>query len=396
MIVVLFGILGLGMWLVWRASSPLPPSGGTQRVVAIRGDAVAWVDEASAAPLGSVGERIARDVAFSSGERARLDVDLDDQGLALAARYVRPGQRTVELRADGSIVVDGRAFDRVPSPVIVIDVLHRLRVTSSLSVSLFEPSSAEWVPALVSRDGPIFVVHSVDGEVIARAVAGGPRYGPGAFTEGDVVPKRPSEPIEIRVPGRESVAGVRLRRGPAPPRADDAVADWMTRPGPFIESDAPAVVSFAAPLCRADHLDAARRIGEAVGQLVDADADAHAPGALAMLTRGGDCDGAAALATAALRACGIPARVVVGYRLIEPGPDARLVPHALAELYPAVRVGVVGSWWRLDPTVPSLTSADERFLPVATGLGGALSMGRVLGAVDEEDLVPQRGPDARP
>jgi hypothetical protein len=46
--------------------------------------------------------------------------------------------------------------------------------------------------------------------------------------------------------------------------------------------------------------------------------------------------------------------------------------------------------------VPSLTDNDDRFVPVATGLGGALSMGRVLGLVDEGDLVPRGGTDARP
>jgi hypothetical protein len=72
------------------------------------------------------------------------------------------------------------------------------------------------------------------------------------------------------------------------------------------------------------------------------------------------------------------------------------VPHAVAEVYRRAQAGGSGRWWRLDPTVPSLTDHDDRFVPIATGPGGALSMGRVLGLVDERDLIALEGPDARP
>jgi hypothetical protein len=390
-------VIGLCAWFMSRfvASSAADP--GSRRVIAFRGEAVAWVDERSTDPTGPVGARIGRDVEIlASGEHAQLDADIDDAGFVLSARYVRPNQRVVELRSDGALLVDGEARGQIPPPIVLLDILHHIRTTAPLSVSLFEPSSAEWIPAVLGRDGPTIVARALDGEVVARAVPGGSRFGPGAFSEGDVVPERPSAPVEIAVPGRENVAGLRLRRGPPPPRPSDPTSTSMTLPGPFIESDDAAVVAFAAPLCSAHPLEAARRIGEAVFALVDADATTHAPGAKAMLRWGGDCDGAAALATAALRACGVPARVVVGYRLVEPGPAARLVPHALAEVYLPSGAGSGGSWWRLDPTMPSLNNADDRFVPVATGLGGALSMGRVLGVVDEQDLVPLGVPDARP
>ena len=108
-----------------------------------------------------------------------------------------------------------------------------------------------------------------------------------------------------------------------------------------------------------------------------------------MLQAGGDCDGAAALVVASLRACDHPARAVVGYRLIEAATEsARLVPHAVAELYRKPGSAEdAGVWWRIDATVPALGDLDDVFLPVAEGLGGALSMGRVLGILEPGDVV---------
>jgi transglutaminase-like putative cysteine protease len=383
----------LGVWRPWSAGGPGP---ATRRTVSFRGEAVATVDERIMDPPGPVAQRVVRDTELGAGGRSRLEVDLDERGLARAARYDRPGQRVVELRPDGDVVVDGRVRQRLTPPILVIDVLHRVRTTSPLAVTLFEPSSAEALSARLVREGPNLVVRTVDGDVLARALPEGPRHGPGAFAEGDVAPERPWAPVEVPVPGRTSVAGMRFSAGPPPPAADDPVGDDDQRPGAFVESDDDGVVAFARPLCAADALDTARRLGEAIRPRVDASARAPAPGARQMLAAGGDCDGAAALAVAALRACGHPARVVVGYVLVEPGPGARLVPHAVAEVYRRDHAGTSGRWWRLDPTVPSLTDNDDRFVPVATGLGGALSMGRVLGLVDEGDLVPRGGTDARP
>jgi transglutaminase-like putative cysteine protease len=119
-----------------------------------------------------------------------------------------------------------------------------------------------------------------------------------------------------------------------------------------------------------------------VHRLVDADKADEPPSALAMLRHGGDCDGAAALVTATLRACGLPARPVVGYRLVDAGgARARLVPHALAEVYST------SGWMRVDATMPALGILDDVFVPVGEGLGGALSMGRLLGVLDGGDLV---------
>lgn len=395
-------LVGLGMvgiaFLVWRPWEPTGQGPIARRTVSFRGEAVASVDERVEDPPGSVAQRVVRETELpGGGGQIRLVVDLDERGLTRAARYERSGQRVVELRPDGELVVDGRVCRRLTPPVLVIDVLHRVRTTTSLAVTVFEPSSAEAIPGQLGREGPNLVVRASDtGEVLGRALPEGPRHGPGAFAEGDVMSERPWAPVEFPTPGRASVAGLRLQRGPVPPSPDDPTRDEDSRPGPFVESDDATVIAFSAPLCAPDALDTARRLGEAIRPRVDATARATAPGARQMLARGGDCDGAAALAVAGLRACGHPARVVVGYVLVEPGPGARLVPHAVAEVYRRDQAGVAGRWWRLDPTVPSLTDNDDRFVPVAIGLGGALTMGRVLGLVDETDLVPLRSGDARP
>ena len=57
------------------------------------------------------------------------------------------------------------------------------------------------------------------------------------------------------------------------------------------------------------------------------------------------------------------------------------MPHALAEVYSD------GLWSKVDPTVPAIGPLNDTFLPIAEGLGGALTMGRVLGVLDAADLV---------
>jgi hypothetical protein len=396
--IALIGALAIAVLALWRPWRPPSVATVLRRTVTFRGEAVAFVDECVADPAGPVVQRIVREVELSgTGERTRLEVDLDDRGFAIAATYDRPGQRMVALHADGRVEVDGVVRRSLEAPIVIIDVLHRVRASGPVAVTVFEPSSAETTAARLERRGPHLVLRAIDGDdVIARALPEGPRHGPGAFAEGDVAPARPWAPVEVPVPGRLSVHGLRFAMGPTPPDPADPVVDDDVRAGPFVESDAAEVLAFARPLCRDDVLDTAHRIGEAIRPRVDPAARHGAPGARRMLVAGGDCDGAAALAVAALRVCGHPARVVVGYRLVEPGPGARLVPHAVAEVYRRPRAGDAGSWWRLDPTVPALTDSDDHFIAVATGLGGALTMGRVLGLVDEGDLVPRRAVDARP
>lgn len=401
-------IAAVAIGLVMRSTTRTSSSSSTARQVSFQGEVIAVVDEGFGDPPPRSVQRLVRTTSLLSlNESTRLTVDLDDEGQALTAHYERTGQRVVELTRDGTLIVDGRIAGRLAPPVVVLDVLHRVRLTSAKRVTLFEPASAEFQPATIVRRGPHVVAldGDHDGDVIARALPEGPRLGPGAFAEGDAPPVRPWPTVELEVPGRTTVRGARLKTGV---RRRDPLApptDSDRRPGPFIESDAPELLAFARPLCRADPLETARAVGEAVRSRVDASARGVAPGALNMLRRGGDCDGAAALATAALRACGHAARIVSGYRLVEPGPVARLVPHALAEVYPGGPDGDDARvWWRLDATVPTLLDIDDRFLAVADGPGGALTMGRVLGVVDATDLEdaieahvpPPVEPDARP
>jgi transglutaminase-like putative cysteine protease len=278
-------------------------------------------------------------------------------------------------------------------PVVLLELLHRVRAAGPLQAQLVDLASAETMPVRVERRGPEIVVLDEGGFVVARALPEGDRVGPGAFAEGDAPPSLASPPIELPVPGRVTVRGLSLPRAArwvAPP--DNAPSGAEDRaPAPFLESDAGAVVDFARPLCHADVAETSRRVLEAVHPRVDAQTTNEPPSALAMLAHGGDCDGAAALVVALLRACGWSARPVVGYRLVDSGrPLARLVPHALAEVYTST------GWMRVDATVPAMGALDDVFIPIATGLGGALTMGRVLGVLDANDLVARSAPAKAP
>ncbi len=379
-------------------------AGGNRRQGYFQGEVVAVVDEVVVpSAIRGAAERVIRSTRLDAGGTTSLTVDLDGDGIVVAAEYVRPGERSVTWQA-GRVIVDGRPGGVIAGPVVLLELLHRLRLTAPRQVTLLELSSLERQRVTIERQGPA-IVAMADDVVVARALPEGLRTGPGAFAEGDAPPALPGAPVDIPVEGLSSVAGLQLGKG-APRMAplDVDASDAHRRPGPFIESDADVVVAFARPLCRADVLETARMVGEAVHDRVDAGATSVAPGAVRMLAAGGDCDGAAALATAALRACGHPARAVVGYRLLDAGTQmARLVPHALSEVYRGSidGPGARGRWWRLDATVNTLTDVDDRFLAVAEGLGGSLTMGSVLGVVDRGDLASVVAdtpgePDARP
>ncbi len=368
----------------------------SRRQIWFRGEAIASVVE-TVASRGSA-EVVHRVVKLDrlGGPDVVQQADLDAQGFAVKARYERPGQRTVAL-LNGTLVVDND-FSVVlpPGPYVLLELVPRLRTTKTTSVTLLDLSSAEWVAATVDRRGPEIIV-LVDDRVVVRARPEGRRAGPGAFVEDDAAPGRPSADTAIALPGvtnvRGRVLGGEVRHLPGISKTSSPA--YLVA-APFIESTAENVIVFARPLCAASDTESARRIAEAVHALVDPRAVAIAPGARRMLQAGGDCDGAAALVVASLRACGHPARAVVGYRLIEAGTEsARLVPHAVAELYRKPGSAEdAGVWWRIDATVPALGDLDDVFLPVAEGLGGALSMGRVLGMLEPGDVV--EGADAGP
>lgn len=406
---VAVGILAagiIGFIVVFALSHHGPRNGNSaRRQVWFRGEPIAAVDEVvTSSTVRDAAEHVRRTIRLEAlgGADVVVDADLDVDGFVVAARYERPGQRIVELQGN-VLVVDGRWRTTLPAPVVLLELLPQLRTTVTVEATLLDLSSAEWTSSSLQRRGPE-VVAVVDERVVVRARPEGRRTGPGAFVEDDAAPGLPSAGAAIAVPGLRSLRGRQLggvARQLPPLPTTSSHADLV--PGPFIESDSDEVRGFALPLCASTDTESARHIAEAVRPRVDARAIAVVPGARRMLAAGGDCDGAAALVVASLRACGHPARVVVGYRLVDAGTDsARLVPHAVAELY---RVGAGdddGAWWRIDATVPALGDLDDDFVPVAAGLGGALTMGRVLGVLDGGDVIERDAPaieegnDARP
>jgi hypothetical protein len=355
----------------------------TTRTIFFRGDVVATVVETTPWP------RAIRRVTRLNDELITLTATLDDDGFARAAVSDRPRIRHMELK-DGAVVDDVGHRIAVSGPVLLLELVHRVRTTDRVAATLVDLSSAEILAVTVERRGAEVVVTDAAGRVVVRALPEGLRVGPGAFAEGDTAPGLTGASVEIGLPGTKSVKG-RALAGPAAflttTTTTTTTADRA--PGIFLESDDPAVKTFAA--CSGSALADALAIAERVHPLVDARKRDEPPSARGMLKRGGDGDGAAALVVAALRSCGHPARALVGYKLTSPGTaEARLVPHAVAALYSD------GLWTKVDATVPAIGSLDDVFLPVAEGLGGSLTLGRVLGVIDPQDVVAAAVVDVAP
>lgn len=348
---------------------------GEKRTVFFANDAVASVVEVVD------GSDVVRTVTLDGSDEVVVTrATVDARGFVVRADYRRPGKRHLRY-ADGAIVDDGGRRLTVSQPVVLVELLPRVRTTQPTRATLLDLSSAEALAVSIERRGPEIVAVS-DGVVVVRALPEGQRSGPGVFVEGDAAAAAPAAPVVVAVPGLRSLKGKVLggeaKRLTPPSTWAPTPAD--AQPGLFIEANDAAVVEFAGAC--GSVADDARRVGEAVHEKVDAKKTQDPPSALGMLQHGGDCDGAAALVAAALRACGHSARPVVGYKLKDPGTEAaRLVPHAVVEVYAG------SSWMRVDATVPALGDLEDVFVPVAAGLGGALTMGRVLGRIDAGDVV---------
>ena len=345
----------------------------TTRTLFFRGEAIATVVESSPR------HRHVKRVMQLDDDVITLTARLDDDGFALGATSDRPGKRRMQLIGD--LIVDDAGHQlRIKPPLLLVDLVHHVRATAPRRATLVDLSSAEHLEVMVERRGPDVVVTDQAGRVVVRAQPEGRRTGPGAFAEGDASPALPTSSVEIAVPGMRSVKGKALGGIAAHVPRPGSFRPEHVLPGIFFESDDDAVKAFA--VCSPARLQDALHVAERVHPLVDARQRAVPPSARSMLATGGDCDGAAALVVAALRSCGYPARAVVGYKLTAAGTSAaRLVPHAVAE------VEIDGSWTKVDAPVPAIGSLDDVFLPLAEGLGGALTMGRVLGVIDAADVV---------
>ncbi len=360
-----------------------------RRTLFFRGEAAAAIEErVTQMPKY---ERVVRVTTHDATNiTTTLDATLDSLGYLKSARYVRhhsdptrPPMRIVSIQ-DGLLYVDETKRElELPIRVVLVELSHRLRITKPAKATLLELSSLEMLDVDITRAGAVFEMKHGD-DIVLRVTPDGLRTGPGAFDEGDTATSRQHKPVDIAVPGLVSVRDTTLR-GAVQPTGSVTASDRHATP--FIESDHHLVRTFAGPLCRETVVATAVAVGDAVHALVRPNINVP-PGATQMIMYGGDCDVAAALVAASLRYCGYRARPVTGYLLMDPGkPHARLTPHAVAEIYEPYETD--GQWWRVDATMPSVVkrSEDTRFLPVAVGLGGALSMGQVLGVVDALDVV---------
>jgi transglutaminase-like putative cysteine protease len=129
-------------------------------------------------------------------------------------------------------------------------------------------------------------------------------------------------------------------------------------PGPFIESDDPAIARRAVRLARAERDPSviARRIVEWVHDSVRAEAPTAPQTASATLAqRRGDSREFALLTTAIARAAGVPAQTVTG--LLH--HDGRFFLHAWTEVY-------LGRWIPVDAMLGQFP-ADAAHIPFLTG-----------------------------
>jgi transglutaminase-like putative cysteine protease len=390
-----------------RAESP-----ARSRTLFFRGEPVAQVQERILE--GGPGRSVRRQVTLGSGELVLLTARLDAAGFVQHARYQRGERRRVAL--EGGRLSDERTgvVEALSEPAVLLDLLHHVQPARPTAVSFVDLSSGEVRAGRVERQAASIVALDERGGVIARANVEGLRTGPGAFFEGDTAPSLDQAPVEVpfvasasrgaRLVGVDDVLGVMQLSGPGQRRDAGPVIFWdasppdpaagaapVALPDPgeryrapalFVESEAAAVIAFAREHGRgrgagepAEALADAARLAEAVHRLVNPARRDVPPSALTMLAEGGDCDGAAALLTASLRALGHAARPAVGYRRV----DGRFVPHAWVEVYTAE------GWILVDAAVPRV-GADQTHLKLFEGLGSALTMGRVLGRLRLEPV----------
>jgi hypothetical protein len=381
---------------------PAKPGARSTRTLYFRGEPVARIEER--VTQSGATRRVTRE-AHLGGEDVIIDATLDADGFVVDATYGRGAVR--ELRLGGGRLVDVKAGTAraVEGPLLLLELLHDVQPRARTEVSFVDLASGDVMRGTVERRAAALVASTSSGAVLARVNVEGQRTGPGAFVEGDAAASIDTAPVDVPFPstvargvrfvGIDDVLKDLALDGPGQRHglpAEGPVAFWDdagtsrapgpddTKPALFLESDAPAVRAFANSHAYSQTgvdlaaVNAARLV-EAIHPLVDANKRDVPPSALNMLTFGGDCDGAAALLTASLRALGHPARPVVGYRLV----DGRFVPHAWVEVYTS------GGWMQVDAAAQKVGN-DRAHLKLFEGLGSAFGMGRVLGRLRLEPI----------
>jgi hypothetical protein len=167
--------------------------------------------------------------------------------------------------------------------------------------------------------------------------------------------------------------------GAADAATDDPAAAAFAAPGPFIESDDPAIVARARAIVGSEHESAAkaRRIIRWVRENLTQEPSLTVPSAREVLrARRGDCNEHAVLVAALARAAGIPARVVTGAVYAGDG----FYYHAWDELW-------LGRWVSADAVFAQLP-VDATHVKLAGGgpdeqLGVAAVVGRLAFATVE-------------
>jgi hypothetical protein len=374
-----------------------------ERTLFFRGEPAAHIEERLEAD--GTGKHITRHMRLASGDIVDTSARIDAYGFVIEAHYRRGAKRAVDLNL-GALTDGSGAQLALALPVVAVDLLRHVSPRVPTKVTIVDLASGDAMTGLVERRSASVTLLDEEGGLVARCNVEGSCTGPGAFFEGTALdeggaPSLDTVPVEValvatgprrslRLAGIDDVLNRLELDGPGQRASGPGVVAFDSAasrarapareeraPGLFIESADAAVVAFAAKHTEstAEPLADAVSLVAAVSALVNPAAVDAPPSAQEMLAHGGDCDGAAALLTAALRARGHAARAVVGYRLAE----GRFVPHAWAEVH------TENGWLLVDAAVPRVGSDDEH-LRLFTGLGSALTMGRVLGRLRVEPV----------
>lgn len=348
-----------------------------QRALWIDGEVAATVTEIARESRGG-GVLVQRRLTLAAepDDAVLVLASLDAQGFATSASFRREGnkgKRYTELarkHVDGGIgeklVVFSRGDDETlllpDAPVVLLDVLHRLKARPGQQVTLLDLEHAVPLPARIDATGQLLYA---DGTPVEPVVGGRVEVAAGATPP---------------MPGR----------GPAPatPGPDDAVQPAHSSRAPFLEAKTQSVVTW----CRghavgAGPLAAARALALAAKPRLAPERAGGPPSALAGVTVGGGDETGAALVVACLRALEHPARVVSGVVDGVVGDGTGPAQPRPWRTWAQVHDGT--AWTDVDPL--DIDVNGEQALPhraLVEGFRGPLTTGRLARAPVERITPP--------
>ncbi len=348
-LIVRYGTGGSTQEMVLPLDTPIRlPATLRPRIAAARPAAGTAVEHAIFSPLGLRPERVRTVVEGDDTVDGRPALRLLEEHRGLAARVWIDAEGHV-LREEGGMGLELRAEPRAVA-LAGVDVAPPLDLALATRVPLAgaiaRPRERATLALRVRGDGALRI---------------------------------PEDPPRQRM--RDGVLRIVREDLPAAPAPDTPLPARWIAPSPFIESDAPAIVSRARAIAGDDGDPAARarRLLAWVHGHITPEPAMTVPSARDVLrTRRGDCNEHAVLLAALARAAGVPARVVAG--LVHTGDG--FAWHAWNELW-------LGAWVSADAVFDQLPADATHVKLVEGGPERHLELAELVGRLDfavlEED-----------